>query len=287
MPGCLLDHKSIPATCLLTVFLTLGAVGQTLQKSGGTLVVAVPVSEGVVVCSDKRLYNETTGKFRDDYVKIHRVGDKALFVATHTTGFLNKTSGKMEFDIFDVTQHFVSQNGFATTREYWNSLRNEIRKKLSVYLSKQRYSKLPETDAANNRLLFNLVFFAADRSTVNDYSLSVFYEKAQTPIIDVGTVVTETVRTPKLLGKGKEVMLLLASDPSLSRNPSIQKFDQSVFSIQKTSVRDAVEFASRLINLTSTNLPEAEVSASYDCALLSFTDRFSWLDESGRSTSAK
>jgi len=74
---------------------------------GGTLVVAVPVQQGLVVCSDKRLYNDTAGTYRDDYVKIHQVGQNALFVATHTTGFLNKATGKMDFDIFDVALNHV------------------------------------------------------------------------------------------------------------------------------------------------------------------------------------
>lgn len=281
MPGCLLDHKSIQATCLLTVFLTLGAFGQTLQKSGGTLVVAVPVSEGVVVCSDKRLYNETTGKFRDDYVKIHRVGDKALFVATHTTGFLNKTSGKMEFDIFDLVQNFVSKHGFDPSRQYWNALRGEIRSKLSGYLSKLKYRELPATDVANNRLLLNLVFFAIEDKKAKDYSISVFYEKAQTPVINVGDVVIESVKTPKLLGKGKDVMGLFAQNPALGRDPSILRFDQSYFNIATTSASDAVAFASRLFILTNTQLPQAQVSKTHDCALLGYQTSFRWLDSSG------
>src|SRR4051812_7276816 len=44
------------------------------------------------------------------------------------------------------------------------------------------------------RLLFNLVFFAVDIDTAKSYSISIFYEKAQTPIIDITSVVPETIR---------------------------------------------------------------------------------------------
>jgi hypothetical protein len=52
--------------------------------------VAVPVSEGLIVCSDKRLYNHDTGTFTDNYIKIRKVSDNALFVATHTSRLLRR-----------------------------------------------------------------------------------------------------------------------------------------------------------------------------------------------------
>lgn len=281
MPGCLFKLNTIFISCLTVMFLTGATVGQTVQRLGGTLVVAVPVSDGLVVCSDKRLYNEATGASRDDFVKIHPAGDKALFVATHSTGFLNKTTGKMEFDIFELTHDFVSRNGFAPSQQYWSSLRSEIRSKLSAYLSRQKFKDLPETDLANNMLLFNLVFFAIEGGSVKDYSLSVFYERAQVPIINVANVVSEFVKNPKLLGKGKDVMALFAKDSSFAQDPSILKFDQSYFNIARTSASDAVTFASRLFTLTNQQLPQARVSAAHDCIYLSYRNKFKWLDDSG------
>lgn len=279
-------------TRLLTVCLLLLSIvayaavqGSGVAKIGGTLVVAVPVAQGLVVCSDKRLYNETTNTIRDDFTKIQKVNDKSLFVATHTTGFLNDKTGKMAFDIFDLTQDYVSRHGFAPSTEYWNAIRSEIRSKLLSYLSKLSYRELPETDVENNRLLFNLVFFSVEGQISRSYSISVFYEKAKTPIVDVAGVVGEMVRTPKLIGKGKDVMGLFAREPALGRDPSILRFDESIFNILQTSVFDAVKFASRLFSLTNANLPQAEVSAAHDCALLSYADRFSWIDDSGQPVS--
>ena len=266
------------------------AAAQTNNKVsavGGTLVVAVPVPQGIVVCSDKRLYNETTGTFRDDFTKIHKVNDKALFVATHTTGFLNQTSGKMAFDIFDLTQNYVSHHPFTPSTEFWNGFRNEMRSNLLAYLSKLKFTDLPETDLANNRLLFNLVFFTIESSAAKSYSISVFYEKAKTPVVDVSGVTSEIVRTPKLLGKGKDVMALFAQKPELARDPSILKFDQSYFSIERTTPRDAVTFASRLFSITNANLPQARVSATHDCALLGYQSGFNWIDDFGSITNAQ
>jgi len=253
-----------------------------VQNVGGTLVVAVPVQTGLVVCSDKRLYNEAANSFRDDYVKIHKVNDRSLFVATHTTGFLDPMTGKMEFDIFDLTSRYVSQHSFSANQQFWNGLKTDIRDQLLAYLSKQKYENWPATDVANNKLLFNLVFYTVERSRARSYSMSVFYEKARTPIIFSPGVVAEDVKTPKLLGKGKDVMAYLSNSPSLSRDPSILRFDESNFRPAATTVADAVDFSKKLFQMTNASLPQAEVSATYDCALLGYQNGFQWLTESGQ-----
>jgi hypothetical protein len=254
---------------------------------GGTLVVAVPVKEGLVVCSDKRLYNDTTNTFTDTYVKIHTVNANALFVATHTTGFLDAMTGKMAYDIFDVTARFVSKNDFKPSPAYWDSLKKEIRDQLLAYLKARKYSEWPETDTANNNLLFNLVFYAVDGKAARSYSMSVFYEKAPTPVIYIPNVVSEMVKTPKLLGKGKDVIGYLARNPSLSSDPLFQRFDQYNFSPAKTSVGDAVDFARKLFEIINAGLPQAQVSKTFDCAMLGYQTGFQWLDSTGRPAAAR
>ena len=278
-------EKFVFASILISAF-SFTSSAQT-HRVGGTLVVAVPVQEGLVACSDKRLYNETTRTFTDTYVKIHQVNSNALFVATHTTGFLDATTGKMAFDIFDVTSSFVSKNNFRPSLAYWDSLKKEIRDQLLAYLKARKYADWPTTDTANNKLLFNLVFYAVDGKTARSYSMSVFYEKAHTPVIYIPNVSTEEVKTPKLLGKGKDVVALLARNPKLSSDLSFQRFDQYSFSSAQTSVGDAVEFARKLFEVTNTGLPQAQVSKTYDCALLGYQTGFHWLDSSGRSVAAR
>jgi len=278
-------QRLIPlCTVFILAALSAGAQGLNTQALSGTLVVAVPVSDGLVGCADKRLYNEQTGKFDDNFVKIRKVNNNAFYVATHTVGFLDKTTGKLAFDVFDITDRYVAQHPFVTAPQYWNGLRNEMRKQLLAYLQKQKFKDWPETDRANNRLLFNLVFFATSGNTVRSYTLRVFYEKQQTPVIDIPNVIGEVVRTPKLIGKGKEVIDYLARNPSVAADPSILRFDQGRFDIAKTTVPDAVNFAKKLFELTNSNIPQARVSPTYDCALLGYQNGFQWLDNSGSQT---
>ena len=282
MPGYVSYFNSALVACLSVILLVAAISGQTSENLRGTLVVAVPVPHGLVVCSDKRLYNEAANSFRDDYVKIHKVSDRTLFVATHTTGFLDPRTGKMEFDIFNLTSRYVAQHRFAPDRQFWDGLKDQIHDQLLTYLSKQKYEDWPATDVANNKLLFNLVFYSVESSSAHSYSMSVFYEKAPTPIIFTQGVTSEVVKTPELLGKGKDVMAYLSNNLSLSGDPSILRFDQSNFKIAQTTVPDAVNFARKLFVVTNAALPQAEVSAAHDCALLSFQSGFQWITETGQ-----
>lgn len=273
----------IAATLICFALLQGGTPAQNrmTQSIGGTLVVAVPVSDGLVVCSDKRLFNDQTGTFTDNFVKIRKVGNNALYVATHTIGFLDKATGKMAFDVFALTDRYVAQHEFVPGKAYWNGLNSEIRNQLSAYLSKQRFEEQPETDVRNNDLLFNLVFYAVADNKVRSYSLSVFYKKARTPEIYVPDVVNQEVKTPQLTGKGKVVVAYISRNPAAAQDPSILRFDQSRFDARRTSPAEAIAFAKRLFFITNTAIPTARVSATYDCASLNNQSGFHWIDETG------
>jgi hypothetical protein len=252
-----------------------------VQTLSGTLVVAIPVREGLVACSDKRAFNDQTGTFNDNFVKIRKVNSKTLFVATNTIGFLDKTTGKMEFDVFEITAAYAAKHDFNNGKQFWDGLKKEIRKQLLAYLAKRKFKDWPETDVANKKLLFNLIFYSTSKESVRSYTLRVFYEKARTPVVYIPDMISQDVKLPQLSGKGKDVMDYLARNPSLAQDPSILRFDQAHYDIQKITIVDAVNFAKKLFSTANTAIPQARVSATYDCALLSYQNGFQWIDDSG------
>ena len=268
-------------------FASLALSANAQQTLSGTLVVAVPVHDGLVVCADKRLYNHTTDTFADDAVKIRRVGESSLFVATNTIGFLDKKSGKIEFDVFQITEDYTATRPFVPDASYWNGLRTELRRQFLQYLKKIPFKDWPETDFASSKLLFNLVFYSADNGRVRSYSLKAFYEKAPTPVFQMPDVVSEIVRSPKLSGKGREVMNVLARNPQLGRDPSILRFDQGRFDLNSVSVKESVEFAAKLFLLTSRAAPKARVSAAHDCAILNYDRGFQWINDNAEVLTTK
>ncbi|HKX84074.1 MAG TPA: hypothetical protein VJL58_07640 [Pyrinomonadaceae bacterium] len=269
---------------LASLFIGLGLCAVHSSAQGprpglvtGTLVVAVPVNEGLVVCSDKRLFNHSTETFADDAVKIRQAGDNALFVATNTIGFRDNRTGEMGFDAFEITEKYLAKHPFTNTRPFWDGLREEIRKKLFDYFAGQRAADLPSTDFESGRLLFNLVFYSVVQKRIKSHTIRVFYERAATPIVSVPGVISEEVRTPKLSGKGRVVIAHISRTPTLSSDAAILRFDQYRFDMRKTSITDAVGFAEKLFYITNAALPGAYVSKTYDCALLGHQGGFRWL----------
>jgi hypothetical protein len=279
-------HTSLGKLARRLVTLTLMTSGlmvayaQKSQPLRGTLVVAVPVKEGLVVCSDKRLFNIEAGTFSDNSTKIRKVNNNALFVATNTIGFFDQRSGKMKFDAVDITAKYVADHDLRSGKQFWDGLKKEIRERLDAYFAKEKFSEWPESDKANNNLLFNLLFYLVDGNQPRGYTLEVFYEKARTPIIYFSGPTGEVIRSPKLGGKGKDLLNYISRNPGVALDPIIVRFGGTNFDIQKTSAPDAVTFAEKLFVLTGTALPEAKVSPTFDCALLDYQRGFQLLNNS-------
>lgn len=264
-------------TKLLLLLFLAPCVAAAAEPLRGTLVVAVPVNTGLIVCADKRLYNIESGAFTDNNVKIRKVDDNSLFVATNTIGFYDRQTRTMAFDAFEVTANYAAKNNIDTGKEFWDGLKKEITARLREYFAKRKFEEWPESDPANNNLLFNLIFYNVNGNRAFSHSLKVFYEKKRTPVIYIPDPVTEQVRTPKLSGKGREVMSYLARNPAAAGDPAIQRFDETRFSARTTTAKDAVGFANALFALTSTGVPAANVSRASDCALLDYDSGFQWI----------
>lgn len=245
------------------------------ESVGGTLVIGIPVNDGLVVCADKRLYNSDAETFTDDYVKIRKAGDLALFAATHTIGFYDRKNKRMGFDAFETTEKYLKKNSFSPTRAFWSGLKSEITTDLKNYFTTQKFADLPATDTANKGLLFNLIFYSLDGGKRYSHTVRVFYRKAQTPVIFITEPIFEQVTAPQLSGKGRDVMKFLARDAQAANDPAILRFDERVFKPDQTTREQAESFSARLFDLTNKNVPLAHVSSTYDCASIDRTDGFS------------
>ena len=237
----------------------------------GTLVVAVPVNVGLVVCADKRLNNAQAGSFRDDFVKVRRAGPDAVFAATHTVGFYDRKSQKLAFDAFKTVQDYVEANPFSNNKPFWDGLKVAILKEMFTYLSGKPHAAWPETDMANRGLLFNLIFYSVSNGRPYSQTVKVIYEKKKTPVVTVMPPFAELVTAPKLSGKGRDVMKFLDRSPSIANDPAILKFDERAFTVATTRTSDAIEFSRKLFALTNAAVPQAHVSSTFDCALLDRT----------------
>src|SRR5215213_6853342 len=114
---------------ILSIALALITLGKSAIPSSatspvrGTIVVAVPVRDGLVVCADKRLFNVQSATFTDTNIKIRKVSNSALFVATNTVGFYDNRSRTMSFDAFEITEKFVASHQLSEGKRFWDGLK--------------------------------------------------------------------------------------------------------------------------------------------------------------------
>lgn len=272
------NFSTLLLTCALIFNCSTSAYSQKAASITGTLVVAVPFNDGLVVCSDKRLFNADARTFTDNNVKLRKVDDKTLFAATNTVGFYDAKAKKMAFDAFEVTSGYIAKNDFSPGQKFWEGLKKEINDRLRSYLREREFADWPASDRANDNLLFNLIFFSIRGGAAWSHSIKVYYEKARVPVVRVAGPVSEQVRTTKLSGKGREVMSYISRN-SAGIDASILKFDESRFDVNTTTEQDALDFARKLIRITSSSVPRANVSAASDCAILSQTSSFRWAQD--------
>jgi len=249
-----------------------------VQCVRGTLVVAVPVVDGLVVCSDKRLFNVDARTFTDTNVKLYRAGNDALFVTTNTVGIWDSRTRSMAFDANAVVAEYTKAHEFKAEQQYWQGLKKAIDDSLREYFKTHTYAEWPETDKANNNLLFNLFFYSVSGGQAQSHTIKVSYKKARTPFINVSVPVTDAIKLPKLSGKGREIIGYISMDRAFATDPSILRFDERIFTPQTTTVRDAVDFSAKLFTLTSSTIPAAHVSPTFDCVLLSHQNGFQWIE---------
>ncbi len=252
----------------MTTLIASSLAAAQSDRLHGTLVVAVPVDVGLVICADKRLNNAEAGSFRDDFVKVRRAGPDAVFAATHTVGFYDRKSQKLAFDAFKTTQDYVDKIPFSNTKSFWDGLKLAILQQMFTYLSGKPIASWPETDTANRGLLFNLIFYSISNGRPYSQTVKVLYEKKRTPVVTVMPPFTELVTAPKLSGKGREVMKYLDRSPSVANDPSILKFDERTFNVATIRTSDAIDFSRKLFALANTAVPQAYVGPTFDCALL-------------------
>jgi hypothetical protein len=245
----------------------------------GTLVVAIPTKEGLVVCADKRLHNNFTGEISDTFVKIYKLRKNALFTAVDGIGLIDKQTLKKEFDAFDTVNRFSTEVPFEDNEKYWSGLTAALKEEINQYLLKRSFSDWPESGSKDSGYaMFSVIFYYLDtENLIKSRVLKFRYIKQQPPILDPVVEPASIVKTPKLSGKARLVIDMLSNDPALYEDSQIKELDEKVFDYKAFSIIRATELANRLITISSTRLPEAYISPSCDCAILRYRGGFKWL----------
>ncbi len=256
-------------------------------SSCGTLVLTVPTKEGLVVCADKRRYNEIQGA-TDDEVKVFRLGKGAGFAVSGARAILSRTDFSKLFDATDVVvKYFADKDISNGIEKYWDELQVTIKQEYLKY----RAAGGPDWEAPvllPDYRLYVLIFFYLDEANrIQVMKVEFRYKKEPPTLLDVVRYRTTEVslKSAQAEGQGEVVGEIIRGQDArfsdLRSNHLIKRFKAGE-NPATISVNDALKFAKKLVQATNernhliSNIPTL-VSQNSDCAIMSYKEGFKWL----------
>jgi len=119
---------------LYTILLLLLFIAVSSATTGGTLVILAPTRSGVVVCADKRRWNQATGAV-DDAVKIMRLNPRLVFAMSGQVEILRRQDLAPVYSVPTVVQAFFTPARMKDVDAQWDRLRTTLVESYAHYLA--------------------------------------------------------------------------------------------------------------------------------------------------------
>ena len=262
----------------------------------GTLVIAVPSKEGLVVCADKRVHYIETNITKDEKIKIIQVGDHGLFASVGSLSFTRTVKfdpNPIYIEVDRIVENYFKKKDIRTfTNEQWNDFCQYLEKIFKA----DNYTQIQSDDS--NKPFLQVAFFYLDlKNSINRTVVQLFIKKEKTPFLS-GSGIQITFKTDpdhiiknsiKLLGEAAVITeVMYGTNPhfdDVRRNPLVQKaLSTQAIPLGQFTLLEAKDFASYLIEITSKRsnlIPgfKGHVSPTCDCAILDFKDGFRWINK--------
>ena len=273
--------------------------GTASSPSGwhGSIIVAVPTSQGMIACGDQRRHNYSTGADRDDQVKIRPIGRNAFYAIAGVfrcdecqSTVLGVTTS---FDLYEVVDSFFRNNSTTDLDLSWEALKRKIADSLRDAGSGLSIlaASLPRT---RDHVLFEMMVIYIDRAGnlkceifkctyakpgTSEFTLTVVYgppanvdlNKAQPIILGDGQVYAELKS-----GTRPEFKYVRQSDV-------VKPFLRDFRPRGQVSPNEALAFAYALMDATAQGGylvgKDIHVSKTCNCALLGFSGGFRWVSQ--------
>jgi len=286
--------------CLLALSAAFATPKTSPVPSGawhGSIIIAVPTSQGVVACGDQRRHNYKTGADRDDQVKIRPIGRNAFYAIAGVfrcdecaSTVLGVTTS---LDLYTVVDAFFQGKDSGDLDFYWEPLKRRISQSLSEAGSglSALATALPRM---RDNVLFEMIVMYLDRSGnlksqifkctyakpgTSDFSLTVIYgppsnvdfNKGQPIVLGDSQVYAELKN-----GTRPEFKYVRQSDV-------VKPFLSDYRPRGEVSPNQALAFEYALIEATAEGGylvgKDIHVSKTCNCALLGFNGGFRWISQ--------
>lgn len=266
---------------------------------GGTLVIAIPTKDGLLLCGDNAISDGKGTLVKDDFVKVYQIEDKGVYSATgnfilqHNRNTFLHDETRIDFDLFAYLEKFFSYDFDFSQAASWNDLRESIVKSLYKMKPNILRAHFPPTPT-NRHHVFRIAFFYLDnqqniKGKIFNYT---FNTKAMQFYSDVTSLSPEQFHSslPIMMGVPEVADEIKSGTDKrfddLRANKELRAFIAGTVPVSKLTAKKALKFSKYLIKLTSEKIallqPNSRVSPTSDCALLSPKTGVTWLSQDRR-----
>jgi len=249
-------------------------------ERGGTLILAIPVREGLVLCGDRWITDQTGARVGEE-TKIKPVGERAAFVISGRVGLdLNTNPPTVLFDAHQLTEQYLKDKDVETAD--WEEYQATLRAALQRALEKLPFAQWPESRWGSQSFLQVLIFYIDSQHQLQGVYVRLQYLRQQPPMIDVSLkrMVREqfTRALPIPIGNQRVYRELESGHApafdDLRRSGIIQRFIRGTLPVDGATSSEAISFARMVIRATSTRArllagPYEPVGPDCDCFVLS------------------
>lgn len=280
----LMEYKMIYKFCyvfILILFMITNCTYKTNSSNGdvfkGSLLVIVPSKEGLVVCADKRGYSGNKG-VEDNQKKLFKINSENAFSITGNVAVYNKSGTGHLFNSVDITKQYTSSTNFDATETCLNGLGEELKKGFNAYLNSMKFEDRPDDDPQKDYEFLQVIFF--NISKLKESQIPVIRFKYQKGNLVNRTSVTDFKVTPMNLamaftatGRTEIIAELLSGNKkdfdALRADTLLKPFLTNSIKKEQVKITDAVNFAKKIMEVSSKNIP-LYISPDCDCAILDY-----------------
>lgn len=235
----------------------------------GTLIVLVPLVDGVLVCADKKSLE------RSDVVKIYPIGNSGFFTVN---GIHAISADKSEvFNAETIMKGLLLKDAHINKQrleQFKEALRVAFMPWLE-YVKNQNYEGMKDQPSGITLFEVNIIYRGNDQTLRNGYIVAK-YVKTASPQVAFATSDTPMELRVQVLGWNDLAQRIITGEDT--RFPMLQRFLSGSYSNEEATPEGAYNFAKSLIEISSAEDTSGRISKECDCAIFGPNTPFTWLN---------
>lgn len=274
---------------LLTALLPLSVLAAASHppaplRSHGSLVVTIPSHDGLLMCADRREYNEVQGPV-DGRRKIFTVGQKIAFAGTGFTRVLDRQTLKPLFEINAEVLAVLGQAPEAEFEQRWQPLKQRLTDRLNELIDQKTWTAPDPANDGSIGVIYFLYLDSGGQIQSMRFNLTI---NAQGRAGIAETRITNVLASVPTVDGQTDVVaqIFRGTDPALADVRADEQIKRVWLNKdpRTTSLNDAIAVAHKLIRITNERhrliaSTPTKVSPDCDCLLMSALTGWRWLDK--------